>query len=479
MLTSELQKKYLSWQEMIDFKNTDGIYFIGIGGIGMSALALYFSKGGYTVAGYDRSESGITRSLAETGCHVNYVDNIDELPELFRNVSAKSRVIIVYTPAIPSENAIISYFRGNGYRLYKRSEVLGEISSHTDTLAVAGTHGKTTVSTMIAHLLKQSTVDCSAFLGGISKNYGSNLLLGESRYTVMEADEFDRSFHRLNPLMAVVTSLDADHLDIYGDQATMVEAYNVFCSKIRKGGTLIVNSAIRKEIIVPDGVECFTYGLDQASDYCATAIDHLKDYYRFDIKTPAGTIEDLHFAFPGIINIENFTAAIAVALRCGVTDQEIRKAVMLFQGVKRRFDIRINRPGLTYIDDYAHHPEEIRACITSVKEYFRGRKITGIFQPHLFSRTRDHADGFATILDQLDETILLPIYPAREKPVEGISSEIILNRMKSLNKQLYKKEEIPGKLDVKNIDVLITIGAGDIDTLVKPIEDKLNTERAK
>jgi UDP-N-acetylmuramate--alanine ligase len=388
-------------------------------------------------------------------------------------------VIIVYTPAIPAENRILSYFRDKGYRLYKRSEVLGEISLHTDTLAVAGTHGKTTVSTMIAHLLKQSSIDCSAFLGGISKNYGSNLLLGESRYTVMEADEFDRSFHRLTPLMAVVTSLDADHLDIYGDQATMVEAYNVFCAKIKKGGTLIVNNKIRKDIIIPEGVSCFTYGLDSGPDYMAADIEHKKDYYRFNLKTPDGIIKDLHFAFPGIINIENFTAAIAVALMCGVTEQEIRKAVILFQGVVRRFDIRINRPGLTYIDDYAHHPEEIRACITAVKEYFRERKITGIFQPHLFSRTRDHADGFAAILDELDETILLPIYPAREKPVEGVTSEIILNRMRSGNKSLMKKEDLPGKLDVSSLDVLITIGAGDIDTLVKPIEDKLNKERVK
>jgi UDP-N-acetylmuramate--alanine ligase len=465
--------------EMIDFKNIEGIYFVGIGGIGMSALALYFAKGGYDVAGYDRSESKITISLIETGCTVNYVDEESVIPELFRNVSEKNKVIIVYTPAIPSENKIISYFRKNEYRLYKRSEILGEISSHTDTLAVAGTHGKTTVSTMIAHLLKQSAVDCSAFLGGISKNYGSNLLLGESRYTVMEADEFDRSFHRLTPLMAVVTSLDADHLDIYGDRATMVEGYNVFCSKIKRGGTLIVNNKIRREIITPDGVKCFTYGLDSGSDYMATHIEHQKDYYIFNLKTPDGIIEDLHFAFPGIINIENFTAAIAIALMCGVTEQEIRKAVILFQGVQRRFDIRINRPGLAYIDDYAHHPEEIRACITSVKEYFSGRKITGIFQPHLFSRTRDHADGFAAILDELDETILLPIYPAREKPVEGVTSEIILRKMKSGKKSLLRKEDIPDKLDVSKLDVLITIGAGDIDTLVKPIEDKLNTERAK
>jgi UDP-N-acetylmuramate--alanine ligase len=464
---------------MIDFKNIEGIYFVGIGGIGMSALALYFSKGGYTIAGYDRSESRITDSLIENGCTVTYKDDLKVLPDLFRNSSDKSRIIVVYTPAIPVENKILSYFRVNGYLIYKRSEILGEISQNTDTLAVAGTHGKTTVSTMTAHLLKQSHVDCSAFLGGISKNYDSNLLLGDSRYTVMEADEFDRSFHRLNPLMAVVTSLDADHLDIYGNRETMVKAYNEFCRKIRKGGNLIINNRIQKEIVVPEGVSCFTYGFDNDADFRSWDIKRTKDYYSFNIKTPSITINDLHFAFPGIINIENFTAAIAVALMCGVTEQEIRKAVLLFQGVKRRFDIRINVPGLAFVDDYAHHPQEIKACITCVKEFFAGRKITGIFQPHLFSRTRDHAEGFAEMLDELDETILLPIYPAREKPIEGVTSEMILVKMRSRNKRLMAREDIPDKLETEKLDVLLTIGAGDIDALVLPIEEKLKSERMR
>jgi UDP-N-acetylmuramate--alanine ligase len=464
---------------MIEFKNIEGMYFVGIGGIGMSALALYFAKGGYTIAGYDRSESAITLSLIENGCEITYKDDLTILPELFGNSSYKSRVIIVYTPAIPAENKILSFFWSNGYLIYKRSEILGEISQNTDTLAVAGTHGKTTVSTMIAHLLKQSHVECSAFLGGISKNYDSNLLMGDSRYTVMEADEFDRSFHRLKPFMAVVTSLDADHLDIYGDKKTMVKAYNEFCGKIRKGGNLIVNRRIRKEIVVPEGVSCFTYGLDNDADFRSSDIKRSNDYYSFNIKTPSTTIEDLHFAFPGVINIENFTAAIAVALMCGVTEQEIRKAVLLFRGVKRRFDIRINLPGLAFVDDYAHHPEEIKACITCVKEFFAGRKITGIFQPHLFSRTRDHADGFAKILDELDEVILLPIYPAREKPIDGVTSEMIFNRMRLGKKRLLEKEDIPGKLETDKLDVLLTIGAGDIDSLVIPIEEKLKRERVR
>ena len=464
---------------MIEFKNIEGLYFVGIGGIGMSALALYFEKGGYRIAGYDRSESRITRSLTENGCTISYKDDVEKLPDLFKNNSTKNRVLIVYTPAIPSESKILSFFRNNGYLIYKRSEILGEISSNTDTLAVAGTHGKTTVSTMIAHLLKQSQIDCSAFLGGISKNYDSNLLLGDSRYTVMEADEFDRSFHRLSPLMAVVTSLDADHLDIYGDQVTMIKAYNEFCAKIKNGGNLIVNKKIRKEIIVPQGVNCFTYGLGEGCDFRSTDIKHNTDYYSFNFHSPSTTIEDLHFAFPGIINIENFTAAIAVALMCGVTEQEVKKAVLLFQGVRRRFDIRVNIPGLAFVDDYAHHPEEIRACIMCMKEFFTGRKITGIFQPHLFSRTRDHAEGFAKILDELDEVILLPVYPAREKPIEGVSSEMIFNKMKSTRRRMMAKEDIPGKLDTSKLDVLLTIGAGDIDGLVEPIEEKLKRERIK
>jgi UDP-N-acetylmuramate--alanine ligase len=461
---------------MIDFKNTEGIYFVGIGGIGMSALALYFRKGGYTVSGYDRTESQITRTLAGTGCSINYIDDEALIPELFK--SNKEQVIVVYTPAIPAESKILSFFRNNNYRIYKRSEILGEISFHTDTIAVAGTHGKTTVSTMTAHILKQSSVDCSAFLGGISKNYDSNLLLGESRYTVMEADEFDRSFHRLNPLMAVITSVDPDHLEIYGNHESMIQGYNEFIGKIRKGGTLFVNFRIRDKVIIPAGINSYTYGTEEGSDFRTSNINQEKDYYSFDFHSPVAEIKDIHFPFPGIVNVENLTAAIAVALTCGVTEKEIRKAALLFRGVKRRFDIRVNMPGITYIDDYAHHPEEIRACITSVKEYFGGRKITGIFQPHLFSRTRDHADGFAAILDQLDEAIVLPIYPAREKPIPGVSSEMIIERMKSPNKRLLSKVDIPSRLNIQSLDVLLTIGAGDIDSLVKPIEDKIRRERS-
>ncbi|MDX9946885.1 MAG: UDP-N-acetylmuramate--L-alanine ligase [Bacteroidales bacterium] len=464
---------------MIDLRTIDGIYFVGIGGIGMSALALYYEQEGFLTGGYDRSESTITRELAGKGCFITYEDSLREVPPLFSDVMFRDRVIVVYTPAIPPENHIISFFRKNRYRIYKRSEILGEISSSGDTVAVAGTHGKTTVSTMAAHLLKQSHVDCTAFLGGISKNYGSNLLTGGGRYIVMEADEFDRSFHRLSPLMAVVTSVDADHLDIYGDHESMINAYNEFCSKIRKQGLLFINYRIRDRIEIPAGVSGYTYGSEPEADYRYYGVRRSGNNYIFNIQTPGGVLEDLEFPFPGIVNIENLTAAVALALSCGVTADEIRQAVTGFMGVRRRFDIRVDLPGLAYIDDYAHHPEEIRACITNVREYFAGRKITGIFQPHLFSRTRDHADGFAAILDELDETILLPVYPAREKPIPGVDSEMIFSRMKSPARKMMVPGDIPGILDPDLIDVLVTIGAGDIDKLVAPIEEKLLNSRMK
>jgi len=464
---------------MIDFSTIEGLYFVGIGGIGMSALALYFRKGGYDIAGYDRTSGLITDNLASNGCAISFIDDIGSIPDLYRSSEKIDKVLVVYTPAIPDENKILSYFRGSGYGIYKRSEILGAISRETDTIAIAGTHGKTTISTMTAHLLKQSHIDCSAFLGGISKNYNSNLILGESRYTVMEADEYDRSFHRLSPMMAVVSAMDPDHLEIYGDHETMIAAYNIFCGKIRQGGTLIYNCRLKGKIILPEGVTCLTYGKDPGSDYRYLNVENRGDYYSFDLETPAGIFNDLHFPFPGIINIENLTAAIAVALKCGVNESEIRKSIILFQGVRRRFDIRLNIPGLAYVDDYAHHPEEIRAFITSVREYFSGRKITAIFQPHLFTRTRDHANGFAAILDTLDEVILLPVYPARENPIEGVSSGMIFERMKLTNKFMMEMNEIPGKLNVNELDVLATIGAGDIDRLVEPIEKRLKELRER
>lgn len=458
---------------MNEDSNIRGYYFVGIGGIGMSNLALYYLKKGFEVAGYDRTETFITRSLAGAGCRISYCDSVESVPGLFRDTSSVRNVIVVYTPAVPKDNQIISYFRDNGYRLLKRAEVLGELSRLTNTVAVAGTHGKTTISTMTAHILKQSHLDCSAFLGGISKNYDSNLLMGESRFTVMEADEFDRSFHHLSPVISVVTSLDPDHLDIYGDLPTMVQAYNEFCSKIRKGGCLLVNTAVKDNINKPADVSFFTYGLLPGSDYKAYGIKRENNVYRFNIQTPDRLLSDIEFAFPGKVNVENLTAAIAVSLLCGVRENEIRDAVRTFKGVVRRFDVRYDKHGVTYIDDYAHHPEEIRAFITSVREYYAGRKITGVFQPHLYSRTRDLADGFASVLDELDEAIILPVYPAREKPIPGVSSELIFKRMRSSGKRMLELEDIPGKIDLKGLDILATIGAGNIDTRIPVIERAL------
>lgn len=443
----------------------------------MSAIARYFRFSGKEVAGYDRSESSITTALEEEGCVITFEDKIESVPPMFRNTSAKDNVLIVYTPAIPAENRIITWFRNNNYRLFKRSEILGEISHETETLAVSGTHGKTTVSTMLAHILKQSEKGCSAFLGGISKNYDTNFLAGKSRFTVMEADEFDRSFHRLSPVMAIVTSMDADHLDIYGTHQSMIDAYNEFFARIRNEGKLVMNEKLTGMVKIPVGIRGYTYGFNESSDFRAFNVVQEGDLFRFDLKAEGSVIKDIVFPFPGKVNVENAVAASSVAIMCGVTASELKIGLLTFCGVQRRFDIRISRPGLVYIDDYAHHPEEIRACITSVREYWGGRKITGIFQPHLFSRTRDHAEGFARILDTLDEVILLPIYPAREKPIEGVSSSLILEKMRNRKKILLNKEDIPSKLDIQNIDVLLTIGAGDIDRLVKPIEMALNSIR--
>lgn len=438
----------------------------------MSALASYFLLGGFRVSGYDRSRSAITERLTREGADISFDDEIGSIDPFFKPDN-KEKILIVITPAIPADNKILNFFRGNGYRIYKRSEVLGSISEQTDTIAIAGTHGKTTVSTMTAHLLKQSHIDCSAFLGGISKNYDSNLITGNSRYTVMEADEYDRSFHRLSPQIALITAIDPDHLEIYGDHESMIEGYREFCRKIRTGGTLIVNEKILKQLNPPPGPKCLTYGKDPVADFRYYDLELVDECYHFNIQAPGRKITGLRFPFPGEINVENLTAAIAIAISCGVTDDEIHKAALLFRGVRRRFDIRFNSNGKLYIDDYAHHPEEIRACIRSIIEYAGKRKITVIFQPHLFTRTRDHAAGFADILDEVDEVILLPLYPAREKPIPGVSSDSIFSLMKLQDKRMMKMTEIPSKLDISKIEVLVTVGAGDLDTLAKPIENWL------
>lgn len=455
---------------MIDLQKISNIWFIGIGGIGMSALARYFAEGGFEVAGYDRTESSLTRELVAGGIKVIYSDDPEAIPGEYLN---REKTLVIYTPAISPVNRIAAFFRTSGYSMYKRAEILGLVSKKGRTIAIAGTHGKTSLTCMTAHLLKQSAIDCSAFLGGISKNYRTNLLTGTGDIIVMEADEFDRSFHHLNPEMALITSMDADHLDIYGSYENMVKAYQEFTEKINGGGKLIVNEKIASRLSGPQNVRLYTYGMKPPADFYAGEISLEKGVYRFNIHTPMGIIDDLSLLIPGKMNIENSVGAVALAKLAGAKDDEIRKALIYYRGVTRRFDVRISSDELTYIDDYAHHPAEIDYCIESVREFYGKKKISGIFQPHLFTRTRDHADAFAAALDKLDRLILLPVYPAREEEIKGVDSKMIFDRMKLQDKSLVGNDEVLEMLRSMKIEILLTMGAGDIDRLVEPIENLL------
>jgi len=364
---------------MIDFKKIKNIYFIGAGGIGMSALARYFLAGGFIIGGYDRTRTSLTDKLVEEGCRIQYKDDINGLPEEFRE---SSDTIVIYTPAIRPDNNLFMYFESNGFRILKRAEVLGLITERSTAIAVAGTHGKTSITTLCAHLLKQSAIDCTAFLGGISRNYNSNLICGSGAITVVEADEYDRSFHHLKPYLALITSLDADHLDVYGNLDNMVEAYNMFVLKIREGGSLIVSSRIREQI-KSGKLSIYTYGIDESSDFRIDQLRNEEGTYYFNVITPSGEISGLISTLPGKVNLENTLAAISLATQIGVTDDEIRKALIHYKGVRRRFDVRYNSRGITYIDDYAHHPGELNYFINSVKEFYGDRHITIVFQ-HFF-----------------------------------------------------------------------------------------------
>ncbi|HDZ40968.1 MAG TPA: UDP-N-acetylmuramate--L-alanine ligase [Bacteroidetes bacterium] len=454
----------------MDFGKISNVWFIGIGGIGMSALARYFSEGGFNVGGYDRTESSLTRELISEGIRVVYRDATGEIPDEYLD---RAKTLVIYTPAIPPANKMSAWFRAEGYQMHKRSEILGLISKKSRAIAIAGTHGKTSVSTITAHLLKQSEVDCSAFLGGISKNYRTNMLTGKSNFTVMEADEFDRSFHQLSPEMALITSMDADHLDVYGSYENMVKAYGEFTGKIKVGGTLVLNEKIAGRIDLPAGLQTYTYGFSPSADFQVSGISRVMEAYNFSVTTPWGSIDDLSLLIPGKMNVENSLGAIAMAKLAGVKDEDIRKALLYYRGVVRRFDVRISNDKIVYIDDYAHHPCELNYCIESVREFYGNRMITGIFQPHLYTRTRDHADGFAAALDKLDRVILLPVYPAREEAVEGVDSGMIYDRMMLKDKIIAAKDELTEILESLKIDILLTMGAGDIDRLVEPIEDLL------
>jgi UDP-N-acetylmuramate--alanine ligase len=443
------------------------VYFIGIGCIGMSALARYYNFKGMQVAGYDLTPSALTRELEKEGISVHYEDRPDLLP------ASVDDTLVVYTPAVPADLGELVKARTEGYALLKRSRTLGEITRRQRCLAVAGTHGKTTTSTLTAHILTQSGAGCSAFLGGISRNYGSNLLVSRNETVVAEADEFDRSFLQLFPEIAVITAVDADHLDIYGDYAHVVEAFKAFAAQV--SGTLITKKGIP---VGPEDTRArvLTYHYtDRSADFCALD-PHPDDCgcFHYDLQYPGGVIQDIRVGTPGWVNAENSVAAAAIALCYGVEPEAVKAAIGSFEGVKRRLEMHLNTPGLSYMDDYAHHPAELASAISSIRDIFPGRKLTAIFQPHLYTRTRDFAGEFAQALSRVDKLILLDIYPARAAPIPGVTSEMIFKDVTAPEKVLLKKEELMDYLaDDPDIDVLVTFGAGNIDRFIDPITELL------
>ncbi len=441
-------------------------YFIGIGGIGMSAIARYFKFKGLNVAGYDKTESELTDTLQKEGIDVHYVDNVDFIPKDIANT------LVVYTPAIPHDLKELKYVMDNGYNVFKRSKVLGEITDGERCLAVSGTHGKTTTSTLTAHILDESGEGCSAFLGGISKNYDTNLLMSHTPTVVVEADEFDRSFLQLHPEIAVITAMDADHLDIYGDLEHVHEAFKAFASQV--SGTVIAKLGL--DITSKDTnakILRYHYNDPKADFYARNPQPDKLGYFSFDIVWPGGVIEGVKCGTPGWVNVENSVAAAAICLTYGLKPEAIKHAIGTFQGVKRRLDIHVNTEKISYIDDYAHHPKELSTAISSMRDIFPGRKLTAIFQPHLYTRTRDFADDFAAALSKVDKLILLDIYPAREEPIPGVTSEIIFDKVTAPEKVMLHKEELMGYLEKEPVDVLITFGAGNIADFIAPITELL------
>ena len=442
------------------------VYFIGIGGIGMSALARYFKFKGYDVSGYDKTPTALTDSLQKEGIRVHFVDDAEFVPK------EKEDTLVVYTPAIPEDMGELVYVMNSGYNVLKRSRVLGEITRGQKCLAVAGTHGKTTTSTLTAHILHSSGDGCSAFLGGISKNYGSNLIMSHVPTVVAEADEFDRSFLQLFPEIAVITSMDADHLDIYGDIESYRQAFRDFAAQV--SGTLIVKKGLPitgKD--TPAKVLTYSYNDKEAAFHAENARPDELGYFTYDLVHPWGVIKDIKVGTPGWVNAENSIAAAAICLCHGTDPQKIKEGIASFEGVKRRLDIHLNTKKISYIDDYAHHPKELSSAISSMRGIFPGRKITGIFQPHLYTRTRDFAPEFAQALSALDKLILLDIYPAREEPIEGVSSSLIFDKVTAPEKVLLKKEELMAYLEKEPVDVLVTFGAGNIDSFIGPITNML------
>ncbi len=444
------------------------VYFIGIGGIGMSALARYYKFKGFNVAGYDRTPSELTGQLEAEGISVHYEDRPDLIP------SDVNETLVVYTPAIPADLGELVKAREGGYALLKRSRTLGEIARGQRCLAVAGTHGKTTTSTLTAHILTACGEGCSAFLGGISRNYGTNLLMSKTNTVVAEADEFDRSFLQLYPEIAVITAVDPDHLDIYGDYAHVVEAFKAFASQvsgtlIAKLGTPIVQADTKARLL------SYHYTDSSADFYAGNPHPDQCGYFHYDLHYPGGVIEDVRVGAPGWVNAENSVAAAAIALSYGIEPAAVKAAIGTFEGVKRRLEVHVNSPKLSYIDDYAHHPAELSSAISSMRDIFPGRKLTAIFQPHLYTRTRDFAPEFAAALSKVDKLILLDIYPAREEPIPGVTSEIIFKDVTAPEKVLLKKEELMDYLAKEPLDVLVSFGAGNIDRFIEPITELLKS----
>ena len=463
----KLNKKHISNKNKVLPKGKDlkwaNIYFIGIGGIGMSALARYFVANGKHVAGYDKTRTEITDSLEDLNVKVHFEDDIKQIESGFLN---SETTIIVYTPAIPKTHKELNYFRDKGFEVLKRSAVLGEITKSSYCFAVAGTHGKTTTTSILGHLLYKANVKVTAFMGGISQNYNSNLILAGDEVTVVEADEFDRSFLTLSPDMACITSMDADHLDIYGEAEELRKSFVEFSKKLKPNGKLFIKKGLPLK-----GISC---GIEDDSDYSAINIKIIEGTYVFDVKTPSGVLHNFKFNLPGRHNLSNALMALAMTVEYGVPQQQLAEALALYQGVKRRFTYEIKTAELVFIDDYAHHPQEINAVHQAVREMYPGKKVLAIFQPHLFSRTRDFGDDFAKSLSQFDEIILLEIYPAREEPIEGITSSWLLRKINNEHKKLIQKSELISEIKKSDAQVIMTIGAGDIGEEVKHIKHALN-----
>ena len=450
----------------MNIKDIKAVYFVGAGGIGMSAIARYFLKKGLVVAGYDKTPSGLTRQLETEGMLIHYEEDVSSIPYSCKN---KDTCLVIYTPAIPADHQELVFFRDNGFEIQKRAQVLGALTQSHKGLCVAGTHGKTTTSTMCAHIMHQSSLDCNAFLGGISKNYGTNYILSDSDFVVIEADEFDRSFHWLRPWMSVITATDPDHLDIYGTKEAYLESFRHYTELIQPGGALIIHRGLEMKENLQEGVRRYDYALDEG-DFHAEHIKIENGEITFDFISPIESVADVQLGQPVPINIENAVAAMAMAQLNGCTASALKYGMQTYQGVERRFDFKIKTDKLVFLSDYAHHPKEIYQSARSIRELYKDKHITAIFQPHLYTRTRDFYKEFAAALSQLDEVVLTEIYPAREAPIDGVTSKLIYDNLKQgVGRQLIEKKDVLGYVESHQFEVLIVLGAGDLDNQVPEI----------